>query len=172
MPTSQQTISTALLGAVLAISTGCGGGTYAEISGSVEGININPTAYFYGGPFLVFTSRESECEDMAWVKRGSSFESGGEPPTDYDMKSLLFTYGNDEVVAENVNLEGESLIDARVLVVTGGAMAVYRSDGGYIEVTEFTKKGHVVGDFDITFENGSLTGDFEVEDCNNLKADR
>lgn len=172
MPTLQHTTSTALLCAVLSFGSACGGSTYAEITGTVEGIKINPTAYFYGGPFLVFTSRESECEDMAWVKRGSSFESGGEPPTDYDMKTLLFTYGNDEVVAENVNLEGQSLVDGRVLVVTGGAMAVYRADGGYIEVTEFSKKGNAMGDFDITFENGSLTGDFEVEDCNNLKADR
>ena len=162
----------ALLATILAAGTACGNGTYANISGTVEGIKIAPTAFFYGGPFLVFTSRESDCMDMAWVKRGSSFESGGEPPTDYDMKSLLFSYANDEVVAENINVEGESLVDARVLVVTGGAMAVYRAESGYIDVTEFSKKGHAIGEFDLAFENGSLSGDFEVEDCNNLKADR
>jgi hypothetical protein len=88
------------------------------------------------------------------------------------MKSLLFTYANDEVVDENINVAGESLVDARVLIVTGGAMAVYRAEAGYIDVTEFSKKGHAIGEFELDFENGSLNGDFQVEDCNNLKADR
>ena len=156
----------------VSIAIGCGGGTFADISGSVEGVKLNATSFYHGGPFLVFTSRESECLDMAWVERGSKFSSGEEPPTDYDMVSLLFTYANDEVVAENVSVDGQSLVDARLIVVSGGAMTVYDTAGGFIDVTEIDKKDHVIGNFDLSFDNGSLQGDFEVEYCNNLKADR
>lgn len=167
----QVTRAAALL-AVTTMSTACGAGTFADISGTVEGVKMNANAYYFGGPFVVFTSREAECLDMAWVKRGSSFESGGEPPTDYDQNVLLFTYSNDEVVEENINVEGESLVDARVLFVSGGALTVHRAATGYIDVTEITKDNHAVGELDLTFDNGALSGSFEVEDCNNLKADR
>jgi hypothetical protein len=151
---------------------GCGGGTYADIKGSVEGIKINANAFFFGGPFIVFTDHESECLDVSWVKRGSSFASGAEPPTDYNQNVLLFTYSEDAVVAENISVAGESLVTAHVLSVQGGNLAVYDAVDGFIDVTEITKKDHAVGEFDLTFENGALSGSFEVESCNNLKADR
>jgi hypothetical protein len=154
------------------ISTACGSGTYADITGSVEGIKVNGNAYFFGGPFLVFTDHESECMDMAWVRRGSSFASGAEPPTDYNQNALLFTYSEDKVVAENISVAGESLVTAHLVSVQGGTMAVYDAVEGFIDVTEFSKNDHAIGEFDLTFENGSLSGSFEVESCNNLKADR
>ncbi len=161
-----------LLFATLTLSTACSGGTYADITGSVEGVKINPNAYFFGGPFIVFTDYEADCLDMAWVRRGSSFSSGGEPPTDYNMNTLLFTYSEDSVVEANVSVEGESLVTAHVLKVSSGALTVYDAIGGFIDVTEFNKKGHAVGEFELSFENGSLNGSFQVEECNNLKADR
>lgn len=154
------------------MAMGCGGGTFAEISGTVEGIKVNPNAYFFGGPFLVFTDYEAECLDMAWVKRGSSFASGAEPPTDYNQNALLFTYSEDKIVAENISVAGESLVTAHVISVQGGNLAVYEAADGFIDVTELTKQDHAIGEFDLTFENGSLKGSFEVESCNNLKADR
>ena len=155
----------------LAFTTiGCSGGTFAEVKGSVEGLKINANAYFFGGPSIVFTDHESECLDMSWVKRGSSFESGAEAPTDYNQNALLFTYADDSVVAENISVAGESLVTAHVISVQGGSLAVYEAVDGYIDVTEISKKDHAIGEFDLTFENGSLSGSFEVESCNNLKA--
>lgn len=162
----------ATLSAICCLASACGAGTYADISGSVEGIKINPTAYFHGGPFIVFTNHESECLDMSWVKRGSSFATGGEPPTDYNQNALLFTYAEDTVEEGNINVEGATVVTAHVLQVSGGALTVYEPVSGFIDVTEFTKQGNVVGNFDLGFENGELKGDFEVEECNNLKADR
>lgn len=164
--------ATALMLAAALSITGCGDGTYADITGTVEGLKLNAASFYHGGPFVVFTTRESECIDMSWVRRGSSFVTGGEAPVDYDMTSLLFTYANDEVVDENVSVEGESLVDARLVVVSGGALTVYQGTGGFIDVTEFTKQDNAVGEFDVSFDNGGYTGSFEVPWCNNLKADR
>jgi hypothetical protein len=171
-----QTISlwarAAAIGAVALSAAGCGNGSFAEINGSVEGIKINANSFFYGGPFIVFSDHPSECLDMSWVRRGSSFATGGEPPTDFDQNALLFTYAGDTVEEGNVSVEGGTVVTAHVVKVSGGALTVYEPVGGFIDVTEFTKQGNVVGNFELTFDNGDLSGNFEVEECNNLKADR
>jgi|GEM_PF-1054350 len=172
MSSLHQTARAAAMLATVALTSACGGGTYADITGSVEGVKINANAFYFGGPFIVFTNHESECLDMSWVRRGSSYQSGGEPPTDYDQNALLFTYANDSVEAENLSVEGESLVTAHALFVSGGALTVHEAVEGYIDVTEFTKKGNAVGEFELTFDNGNVSGAFEVEECNNLKADR
>jgi hypothetical protein len=171
MPTANHIRDISLI-AALVFTTACGSGTYADITGSVEGVKVNASAFFHGGPFIVFSSKPTECLDMSWVRRGSSFTTGGEPPTDFDQNALLFTYNQDTVEEGNLSVEGATVVGAHLLQVSGGTMTVYEPIGGFIDVTEFSKQGNVVGNFNLDFENGNLQGDFEVEECNNLKADR
>lgn len=153
----------------------CGDGTFADVSGTVDGQKFTAGSWFYGGPFIAFSSLEEECEDFAWINRGATYETGqtedeGAPPLDSDRKVLLFTYDGDSVVAENTSLGGESAVDGRLLVVSGGGLEVHRVEGGSLNVEEVDqKKEKVTGSVNVDFEDGNIKGDFEVGYCTNLK---
>lgn len=149
--------------------SGCGADAYADLSGTVAGETLKPEGYFWGGPFLIFTSKAYECIDMYWVKRGPTFETGVEPPVEDDIVALLFTFEDSDVTEGNVSLEGDAPVDGRLLVIQDGAMTVYRAETGSLTIDEFTKKDAAVGSFDVGFDDGSMSGDFEVDWCTNMK---
>ena len=148
---------------------GCSGSPYAEVSGQVGDFKLSPLTTYWGGPFMILVDEPLDCMDMAWVKRGTNFRDGDEAPLDDDIVALLFTYEADEVVAQNTSLEGDAPVDARLLVTRDGGLAVYKATSGELDVSEITKKDDVVGSFDIGFDDGNLSGDFQLEWCNNLK---
>lgn len=157
------------------LAAACGPGTYADIQGTVAGSGFTPEAYYWGGPYLVFTTSSAACEDMAWVKRGPTYETGmsedeGAPPLDTDMTVLLFTYSETDVSKGNVSLDLPSPVDARLLVVDGGAVTVHKGSTGALVIDEIEKEGNALGTLDVGFDDGSLSGDFEVEWCTNLRA--
>ena len=154
----------------LLATAACGSGTFTEITGTVAGVKLNPTTYYWGGPFLVFTNLEQDCKDMAWVERGPFFENGGEAPVSDDMVALLFTFEDTDVTGgTNVSLKGESAVDARLLVVESDALTVYKAKEGEFIVDEAEEGDHALGSFALSFDDGTLTGDYEVEWCTNLK---
>ena len=155
--------------ALALFGAGCAPDTYAEISGSVEGISIKPLTYYWGGPFLLFTSTEDDCMDVAWIQRGPTFASGDEAPVDYDLISLLFTFEGDAVCEGNYSVADDSVVDARVLSVQNGVLNVYKATSGELIVDEFNKDEHALGQFELGFDNGDLKGDFQIEYCNNMK---
>lgn len=149
---------------------GCAPDTFADISGEVDGTKINATSFFWGGPYLAFTNTESTCEDMAWINRGPTYENGGTAPTDYDMVTLLFTFEETDVVETNVSLEGDAPVDARVLTVVDDALTVYKAREGTLIVESVEEEGLATGSFALSFEEGELTGDYEIEWCTNMVA--
>lgn len=151
-----------------AFAMACGTDPYADISGSVAGSKFSPQAFFWGGPFIVFTDKAYECMDMYWVKRGPNYETGGEVPVEEDLTALLFTYEDPEVVTGDLSLEGDAPVDARMLVVKNGALTVYRGETGNLDVTEIGEEEDAVGSFNVGFDEGELTGDFQVEWCTNV----
>lgn len=155
------------------LAIGCGSPPYAEINGEVAGYTLKAQTVFWGGPFLVMVDQPMDCMDMAWVKRGTNFRDGDEAPLDDDIVALLFTYESDEVVAQNTNLEGDAPVDSRLLITRDGALAVYRATAGELDVQDFSDNDDVFGDFSVVFntddEEASLTGDFQLAWCNNLK---
>jgi hypothetical protein len=154
----------------LPLAIACGPDPYADISGSVGGEELKAQSFFWGEPYIVLSSEPFECMDMAWVKRGANFETGGAPPTDSDMTALLFTYEDTDVVAGSFSVEGDAPIDARLLVVSNGALTVYKARTGALDVDSVEAEEHAVGSFELGFDEGSLSGEFEVEWCNNLKS--
>ena len=153
-----------------ALVSACGAETFADITGEVEGVKVNATTFYWGGPYLVFTDTESDCKDMSWVQRGPTYENGGTAPTDSDMVALLFTFEATDVVETNASLEGDAPVDARVLTVEGDALTVYKAREGTLIVDSLEDEGVATGSFALGFEDGSLNGEFEIEWCNNLKA--
>lgn len=160
--------TTALL--LTATLVGCGADTFADISGQVDGTKLNATSFYWGGPYLAFTNTESSCEDMAWIDRGPTYENGATAPTDYDMVTLLFTFEETDVVETNVSLEGDAPVDARVLTVVDDALTVYKAREGTLIVDALEDEGLAAGSFALSFEEGELTGEYEVEWCTNLVA--
>ena len=158
-----------LFGLIALCGLGCTDAPYAEVSGSVGGYALSPMTTYWGGPFLIMANEPLDCMDMAWVKRGTNFRDGDESPLDEDIVALLFTYESDEVVVQNTSMEGDAPVDARVLVTRSGALAVYKADAGELDVSEITKNDDVIGSFDLGFDDDSLSGEFLLEWCNNLK---
>ena len=163
---------TYLTGLVTAMCIGCGANPFAEVSGEVSGYTLAPQTMFWGGPFIVFVDQPLDCMDMAWVKRGTNFRDGDAAPEnlDEDIVGLLFTYESEEVVVQNTSLDGDAPVDARLLVTRDGALAVYKATSGELDLTEFTSKEHALGSFSLGFDEGDLSGEFDVEWCRNLKS--
>ena len=156
--------------ALAALLAACGPSPYADISGTVAGSSFSANTYFWGGPYLVFVDKPQECIDLYWIRRGGTFQTGDEPPVDTDQRVLLFTYDESEVATGDYSLEGDAPVDGRLLDISGGAMTVYKATTGDLRVDEITKKDHAIGSFELGFDDGSLSGDFEIAWCNNLKA--
>lgn len=166
-------VAIAACGAVPALGSGCGSEPFADISGSVDGVSLKAANFYWGGPFMVFTNLEGECADVSWVDLGPRFSTGGEPPVADDLVALLFTYNDSDVVEGDNSVAGNAPVDARLIVIEDAAMTVTLAEEGSIDITALDKEeGNAAGTFGLTFENGSLDGDFDVEWCNNLKGDR
>lgn len=150
--------------------SGCGG-SFAEISGSVDGLKTSGVSAFWGGPFMVFINTEMECDELSWVDDKYSLDSD-ELRTDKTFNALQFTYASAEVQ------DGKLSIAANNSPATGwfiasqrGEADTYRSTTGNIDTT--LENDRLSGTFEVTFgESGSFDGEFEVEKCDNLKPRR
>ena len=104
---------------------------------------------------------------MYWVKR--TWIDGDQAPVSSDMVALQFTYNEGDVVAGTYSVEGAAPVTADLLVVEAGALQVFDASTGSILVDEVENGGIASGTFDLGFDEGSISGSFEVEYCNNLK---
>lgn len=153
----------------------CGDGTFADVKGTVDGSGFTAGSWFYGGPFVAFSTAEDECDDYAWINRGTTYETGqsedeGAPPLDREMSVLLFTYEGESVSKGNLSLGGDAPADGRLLRISGGALEVFRVVDGSLDIEDIDdKKELMTGSVNVNFEDGSIKGDFEVGYCTNLK---
>lgn len=148
---------------------GCAGEGTAEITGSVDGLSITPTTLFWGGPFVTFVSRDLDCDELAWVSK--VYEEGEEPPTDFDFTMLQISYSESDVVTGTYDLSGQAPVKAEVVNVTGAALTVFKASEGTLIIDEVVGEEDAVGSFAFTFDDyGTLTGDFSVPWCTNLKS--
>lgn len=164
---SLRTLTAAVLTAALV--TGCASEGTADISGSVDGLSITPSTIYWGGPFVMFVSRDLACDELAWVTK--VYDEGDEPPTDFDFTALQLTYNESDVVTGTYDLSGQAPVKAEVINVTGGAMVVHKANEGTLIVDDVIAEEDAVGEFSLTFDDlGSLTGTFSVPWCTNLKS--
>jgi len=152
----------------ISLATGCGGGSEVSVTGTVGGEKFSATTAYFGGPFIAFTADEADCMDFAWVKK--SIDENDEVPVDRNVKSLILAFNDSDVVEGNHSLEGNAPVDGRYVGVQGDVLTVHRAREGFLEVSELESDSHVVGNLALTFEDGSITGDFDVEWCTNLSS--
>ncbi len=151
---------------LLSLAAGCGG-SYAVVDGEVAGKGLNDiNTVMFGGPFIIITDAQLDCLDVAFVTR---HYSQGEAVTDFDFRLLQFAFSDPEVNSGVYNLAGESSVTAKYLVQTDGAFAEYRGREGNLEVDDLEEDKFALGIFDVSFDEGSLSGDYQAEWCRNLK---
>jgi hypothetical protein len=143
----------------------CGGG--ADVSGTALGIPFADTPYvFFGGPFIVISNIETDCEALSFVR--GNYEVGS-APTEDDAQLLQFGFTAGDVVEGQKSISVTASVSAAVVKVNDGAFDFAYADGGVIDVTSVTDD-RVQGTFEgVAFEDGSLDGDFDADWCRNLK---
>jgi hypothetical protein len=155
------------------LATGCSPDFEARIAGAVDGLSVTPVTAYWGGPFIVFTGDDLDCEDFSFISKFN--EDGDEPLVDFDIRLLQISYNDSDVVAGSYDFSGESPVIAEVIDISGGAMSVYRATEGSLVVEGAEGEDLASGEFAISFEEndedlGALTGDFTLPWCTNLKS--
>ena len=154
---------------ILALTVGCGGGSYADVSGTIGTVAFNEVkTIFHGEGYIVLFDREIDCLDVAWVD--SSYIDGSRP-TEKDLNGLQFFF-------TDTNQQGGG-IRVGTFSVSGDGVV---SSRGLLNVETFTNPlgregtltvldadaNSVSGGFDIQFSEGAVSGEFQSEYCRNL----
>ena len=155
------------------LSTGCSK-LFADVTGSVDGHKLGEGVAYWGGPVLLMTDSDMACDQLSWVssrQRGTSYEDGQDLGIDESFTALQFTYESAALQDGKLSIlgSGQSPAYAYFLVSDKGALSMYKASSGSIDV-ETDKKDQVGGTFDLTFgDDGTLSGEFLIENCVNLK---
>ncbi len=137
------------------------------VDGEVAGKGLTDiNTVMFGGPFIVISDAELDCLDVAFVTR---HYSQGEAVTDFDFRLLQFAFSDPEVYAGIFNLAGEASVTAKYLIQSDGAFAEYRGREGNLEVDDYQEDQFALGIFNVSFDEGTLEGEYEAEWCRNLK---
>ena len=162
-----------LLGLGALLTTGCGK-LFAEVTGNVDGHKLGSGVAYWGGPVLLFTDSDMPCDQLSWVsyrKSGAGYEDGEDLGTDENFTALQFTYESAALQDGKLSIvkTPPSPAFAYFMVSDGGVIDMYKASSGSIEI-ETDKKDQVSGTFELGFDDdGTLTGEFMVEKCVNLK---
>ncbi len=158
---------------LLLVLVGCGGAS-SEISGSAGGVDFEDTRFVYfGGPYVVISTIEVECLDLAWVAR--NYEEGV-APTDLDTALVQFAFA-DNPDADLDMLEGrhavapDAGVTSTVVSVVNGAATFTTATAGLFTVDTLDEEDLAEGVLEaVTFEDGgSVSGSYTAEWCRNLR---
>ena len=141
-----------------------------SVSGKVDGQSLDALSAFWGGPYLVIMDAELECLDMPWVLEEYDEDEDNEVATEKNFTALQFTYESSEIESGKLSIRSrEAPAFAWFLLVDGGEADAIQATSGTIDL-ELDKKDRAEGEFELTFgDDGTLKGDFLIENCNNLK---
>ncbi len=155
------------------LTTGCSK-LFADVTGNVDGHKLGSGTAYWGGPVLLFTDSDMQCDQLSWYssrKSGASYENGEDLGTEENFTALQFTYESAALQDGKLSIvkNPPSPAFAYFMVSDGGTIDMYKASSGSIEI-ETDKKDQVSGTFEVGFDDdGSLSGEFNVEKCVNLK---
>ncbi len=149
----------------LALLTGCE--LESTIDGSVAGFDMPTVATMnWGGKYLFFADEELDCVDLAWVHHTYS---SGVDPAGQDLIGLQFTFLDDpEAYTGFFSIGADAPISAKLLAIEGGAFTEFRGREGTLTIDELEAEGVASGSFEVTFDDGTLSGTWETDYCVNL----
>ena len=152
---------------MLALLFGC---SNFSIDVTGDGIELNPTAAYFGASYILLLEEALSCQDMYWVQKTNL--DGETPPYDSNLKALQMTFNSEDgmVFKGSHSLGGTSAIKAELLTIKGEEFSVVRATEGILDVNELENEAAVTGAFNFVFPTGSLSGTFEnIPWCINIK---
>lgn len=157
-----------LFGFFAAVLVGCGGSS-ADVEGSAGGVDFGRTnQVYFGGPFIVISMLDVDCENLDYVRRNYEI---GMAPTETDTQLIQFAFDEDTISEGDFPVDIDAAVSSSVVKISGGAFTETVASGGLLTVESFEDEQDVSGTFDgITFEDGTVTGEFSATWCRNLKA--
>jgi len=155
------------------LTTGCSK-LFADVTGSVDGHKLAAGTAYWGGPVLLITDSDMDCDELSWIsysKNGNGYQDGEDLGNDESFTALQFTYESAALQDGKLSIVGmpPSPAFAYFMVSESGTIGMYKATSGNIEL-ETDKKNRVNGTFELGFgDDGTLSGEFAIENCVNLK---
>ena len=146
----------------LPLLAGCAG-----VGGDLSGSGFDPVDGYWGGPFVVFSTRAIDCMDLWWVAK--DYEDD-ELPWDEDFDLLQVTFNESDVVEGSFDVSGVSPVSAARISGSNGAFSIDEATSGLLTIDSVKDGGKVKGDMDISLGGGTISGTFAVKDCVNLSS--
>lgn len=144
-------------------------GPFAEVSGTIEGQAFDEVrSAFHAGPHIVLFTEEIDCMDADFVERAYN---DGDVPTDASFVALQFSAMEAEVYNPGMFVfEPNSEVRSYGLVASGDAFSADRGREGFVSITDLHAGGDwIEGEFEVTFADDSVTGEFRTEYCRNMQ---
>ncbi len=140
----------------------------AEITGKAGGVSLGETdAVFFGGPFVVITSSDLTCEDLAFIRQ--NYEDGV-APYEADIGVLQLTWVAGEVTPGLKQIAPDASVTAKVLSISDDVFVESDASAGSVTIDVVKADERVEGTLaGVTFEDGTLAGSFVAEWCLNLR---
>ena len=135
-----------------------------EIEGSIGGSSFTPMTAFYGGPYIVFFSREMDCKETYWITK---IYRNGEAPYDRDLTALQIGFNDSDVVPGVYATGGQAPIRASFFTIDGEAFEVVTGTDGSLNSISI-EDGWASGEFDFSFGDDILSGTYTIPFCTNL----
>ena len=148
-------------------SAGCSQEFTGEIAGQIGSYAFDEVgAVWHGGPFIVLFDRPVDCLDVYWVEQ--NYFEGISPSEGLDYVAVQFAFDDGEPSVGTFSVYGDAAAGAMGLINDGNYFELMQGRDGTITISEVTEDS-VIGEFDISFDTGALTGNFESLYCRNLK---
>ena len=146
----------------------CQSGSTYDVTGTDGYSSFNPSTAFFGASFIVFTNKEQDCMDMAWVQRTNM--DGEDPPYESNLQALQITFNESDVTEGSFSVGGEAPVKAEYLNISDGTFGVSKATEGTLEVDSIEDERFVTGAFNFAFSEGQISGTYDIEWCVNLKS--
>lgn len=156
-----------MMGALLLAGCG-GGGSFADVGGSIRETNFdNVEVVYHGGPFLLFFDTAVDCIDLPWVAK--TYDEGPAVAENLDFVAIQFAADDDSFPTGTTSVAGDSLVAAFGLINNGETLEVERGREGTITL-DVVEPDRLEGTFEVAWADSTTVRStaFRSEYCVNI----